>query len=89
MAYGLRYQLEIDWIPDGASPMTVPSAQKLRLQQTGIVQVPGGDSPSAANFNTAIGVTSGNVITNSMASDLQAQVLAALTRLQAWSTGGA
>ncbi len=88
MAYALRYQMEVVWVPDGAGPMTTPEAQKVRFQQTAIVQVPGADAPSAANFNTAIGVTAGNVIANSMASDLQAQVLAALTRLQGFATGG-
>ena len=88
MAYGLRYSLDVVWIGDGAGPMSVPSAQRLKLTQTAIVQVPGGDSPSAANFNTAIGVTSGNVIANSMASDLEAQVLANLTQIQGFATGG-
>ena len=88
MAFGLRYSMDIVWIGDGSGPMSVPSAQRLKLTQTAIVQVPGGDSPTAANFNTAIGVTSGNVIANSMASDLEAQVLANLTRIQGFSTGG-
>ena len=88
MAYGLKYSMEVVWIGDGASAMSVPSAQRKKFVQTSIVQVPGGDSPSAANFNTAIGVTSGNVIASSMASDLQTQVLAALTQLQGFSTGG-
>ena len=88
MAYGLRYSLDVVWIPDGAGPMTVPDAQRIKFVQSGIVQVPGGDAPSAANFNTAIGVTSGNVIANSMASDLEAQVLANLTRIQGFATGG-
>lgn len=88
MAYGLRYSLDVVWIPDGAGPMTVPDAQKLKLVQSAIVQVPGGDSPTQVNFNTAIGVTAGNVIANSMASDLQAQIATNLTRIQGWSTGG-
>ena len=88
MAYGLRYSLDVVWIPDGAGPMTVPDAQRIKFVQSGIVQVPGGDAPTAANFNTAIGVTSGNVIANSMASDLEAQVLANLTRIQGFATGG-
>ena len=88
MAYGLRYSLDVVWIGDGANAMSVPSAQKKKFVQSGIVQVPGGDSPTAANFNTAIGVTSGNVIANSMASDLEAQVLASLAQLQGFATGG-
>lgn len=88
MAYGLRYSLDVVWIGDGANAMSVPSAQKKKFVQSSIVQVPGGDSPTAANFNTAIGVTSGNVIANSMASDLEAQVLASLAQLQGFATGG-
>ena len=88
MAYGLRYSLDVVWIGDGANAMSVPSAQKKKFVQSGIVQVPGGDSPTAANFNTAIGVTTGNVIAGSMAADLQTQVLAALAQLQGWATGG-
>jgi hypothetical protein len=88
MAYAIKYSLDVVWIGDGASSMSVPAAQRLKLVQSSLVQVPGGDSPSQANFNTAIGVTSGNVITNSMASDLEAQIATNLTKIQAWSTGG-
>lgn len=80
MAYGLRYSLDVVWIPDGASAMTVPDAQRKKFNQSSIVQVPGGDSPTAANFNTAI---SGGMVT-----DLEAQVLASLGQLQGFSTGG-
>lgn len=88
MAYGIRYSMSVVFIPDGAGPMSVPDQQRKLFVQSSIVQVPGGDAPTAANFNTAIGVTSGNVIANSMASDLQAQVLANLTQLQGFATGG-
>lgn len=88
MAYALKYALEVYWVWDGAGMMTPSSgAQKKKLSQTAPVAVPGGDAPTAANFNTAIGVTTGNVIAGSMAADLQAQVLANLTQLQAWATG--
>jgi hypothetical protein len=88
MAYALKYSMEVVWIGDGASSMSVPSAQRKKFLQSAIVQVPGGDTPTAANFNTAIGVTSGNVIANSLASDLEAQVLANLGQLQGFATGG-
>ena len=88
MAYGIKYTMEVVWIGDGANQMSVPSAQKLKLFQSAIVQVPGADAPTQANFNTAIGVTSGNVIANSMASDLEAQIATNLTRIQAFATGG-
>lgn len=80
MAYGLRYSLEVCWIPDGAGPMSTPDSQRLKLVQSFIVQVPGGDAPSAANFNTAI--------TGGMTTDLEAQVLKNLTYIQGWATGG-
>lgn len=80
MAYGLRYSLDVVWIGDGANAMSVPSAQKKKFTQSSIVQVPGGDAPSAANFNTAI--------TGGMTTDLEAQVLANLAELQGFATGG-
>jgi hypothetical protein len=42
--------------------------------------VPGGDAPSAANFNTAI--------SGAMVTDLEAQVLANLSQIQGFATGG-
>lgn len=80
MAFGLKYSLNVVWIPDGANAMTVPDAQRKLFVQSSIVQVPGGDSPTAANFNTAI---SGGMVT-----DLEAQVLASLGQLQGFATGG-
>jgi hypothetical protein len=31
MAYIIKYALEVLWVPDGAGPLSVPSAQKLKL----------------------------------------------------------
>ena len=90
MAYALRYQLDVVWIADGAGPMTAATsnlntgtgagAQVKSLFQAAMVMVPGGDAPSAANFNTAI---SGTMVT-----DLEAQVLANLSAIQGYATGG-
>ena len=80
MAYGLKYSLNVVWIPDGAGSMTVPDAQRKLFVQSSIVPVPGGDAPTAANFNTAI--------TGAMTTDLEAQVLANLGQLQGFATGG-
>ncbi len=80
MAYGLKYSLDVVWLPDGAGAMTVPDAQRLKMMQSSIVLVPGGDAPTAANFNTAI--------TGAMTTDLEAQVLANLGQLQGFATGG-
>lgn len=80
MAYGIRYTLEVVYIGNGCNAESVPSAQRKKFTQTAIVQVPGGDAPSAANFNTAI--------TGGMTTDLEAQVLANLAQLQGFATGG-
>lgn len=29
--YLIRYVVEVDWVPDGAGPLSMPSAQKLKL----------------------------------------------------------
>lgn len=80
MVYVIKYSLNVEWVGDGCGPMSVPSAQKIRFAQTSPVLVPGGDSPSAANFNTAI--------TGGMTTDLEAQVLANLGQIQGFATGG-
>ena len=80
MAYGLKYTLDVVWLPDGAGAMTVPDAQRLKMTQSSIVLVPGGDSPTATNFNSAI--------TGGMTTDLEAQVLANLGQIQGFATGG-
>jgi hypothetical protein len=86
MAYILKYSLDVCWIGDGANQMSVPSAQRKKFVNSITVLVPGGDSPTAANFNTAIGASSPS--SGTMAYDLEAQVLANLTQLQGFSTGG-
>jgi hypothetical protein len=80
MAYVLKYTLNVEWLPDGAGPMTIPDAQKIRFFQSALAVVPGGDAPSAANFNTAI--------SGAMVTDLEAQVLANLSQIQGFATGG-
>jgi len=90
MAYAIRYQMDVVWIGDGLGPMGALTtslntgggggAQVKSFFQTTLVPVPGGDSPTAANFNTAI--------TGTMTTDLEAQVLANLGQLQGFATGG-
>lgn len=80
MPYVIRYALEVDYVAVGAGPMTVPAQQRKKFVQAAPVAVPGGESPTSANFNTAI--------TGGMTTDLEAQVLAALTQLQGFATGG-
>lgn len=91
-AYGVEVQVNVVWVPAGASAMTQAASQKKAffpsstsatgLPNTGmaaLVPVPGGSAPSAANFNTA---------TNNAISDIQTQIAAALTQLQGFATGG-
>lgn len=93
MAYALRYQMDVVWIGDGTGPMTALAgagagigvsggggAQVLSMFQSSLVQVPGGDAPSQANFNTAI--------TGGMTTDLEAQIATNLARIQAFASGG-
>lgn len=87
MSYGLRWSLDTVWIGDGVGAMEVPSAQRLKVSSgdtgqtwAGIVAVPGGDTPTAANFNTAI---SGTVVTN-----MEAAILANIGQIQGFATGG-
>ena len=80
MAYILKYTLNVEWLPDGAGPMTIPDAQKIKFVQASLVLVPGADAPTAANFNTAI--------SGAMVTDLEAQVLANLGQIQGFATGG-
>lgn len=80
MAYQIGYQLEVFWVPDGAGPMTQPIGSTKKFVQAQFQPVPGGDAPTAANFNTAI--------TGVMTTDLEAQVLASLAQLQGFATGG-
>lgn len=80
MAYGLKYTMSVVYIGDGSGPMSVPDAQVMKFTQSSIVQVPGGNAPSASNFNSAI--------TGGMTTDLEAQVLANLSQLQGFATGG-
>lgn len=86
--YVIKYSMSVHWVGDGANAMSVPVGATKKFVQSASVLVPGADAPTAANFNTAIGVTSGNVIAGSMAADLQAQVLANLTELQGFASGG-
>lgn len=78
--YVLKYSMTVAWVGDGAGPMSVPDAQVKRFFQATPVTVPGGNAPTAANFNTAI--------SGAMVTDLEAQVLANLGQLQGFATGG-
>ena len=89
MAYRLRYQLSVDWVGDGVSPgFNVATAQTKGFTQTIICVVPGGDSPTQGNFNTALSGSSSTPTAGSMSADLSAQIATALAQIQGFSTGG-
>lgn len=87
--YVLTGSVNISWLPDGGGPMTVPTAQTLKVlidyvpAQAGIaaapIAVPGGDAPSTGNLNTA--ATAFGTAVSTM---LQANV----TQIQNWASGG-
>jgi hypothetical protein len=88
MAYQLLYTVRVCFVPDGAGPMSVPSAQSFAFSQEQTIIVPGGNSPSLANFNTAMTSSSSTPAAGSMAADLNTQISADLATIQAWATGG-
>ena len=90
MAYRLRYTLNIDFVGDGAGPGFgfVSAAQTKGFTQTIICVVPGGDSPTQGNFNTALSGSSSTPTAGSMSADLSAQIATALAQIQGFSTGG-
>jgi hypothetical protein len=94
MSYQLRPQVFFDYLAVGAQALgTVPAQQVLLIGQQALqgiglatsnttlapVQVPGGESPSQANFNTAI---------DTLAANLKTAVALNLAQLQGFSTGG-
>lgn len=87
MAYFIKWSADVFWAADGANQMgQVPIAQVKRLNNdfganSGFVLVPGGDSPTGANFTTAattVGTNLGTAI----------NVAATLAQIQGFSTGG-
>lgn len=87
MAYALSFTATVKWIPDGAGPMSVPSAQVLQVTPSsngtvtfsGMVPIQGADTLTSANLTSA--GTSAGVQIGSAA-------FAYITQLQGWSTGG-
>lgn len=83
MAYQLYGQFTIAWVGDGASAMSVPSAQVLTVNIAPNLgssqQVPGGDAPSTTNVSTAC--------TNA-ATALAALLNAKIGQIQGFATGG-
>jgi hypothetical protein len=57
-------------------------------QATGYINVPGGDTPTQGNFNTALNGAAGTPTAPSMANDLAVAIAANLARIQGFATGG-
>ena len=91
--FGLRYKVDVVWVPAGAGGMQQADAQVLTffpsasnpaglgLPNVGMGQyssVPGGSAPTQANFDTAV---------NNMLTDIEAQIAANLARIQAFASG--
>lgn len=94
MSFRLKYQVVVEYIGNGSGPVSVPSQQIITLGQLGLdgiglqtyagqpigyQQVPGGNSPTQGNFDTA---------TTAMATDISTAIAANLTQIQAFATGG-
>ena len=91
MAYRIRYQLNVDWIPPGMglglniAPSTFPGMVAAGPAQTlAFFNSDSGSYPPNSNTFTAADVTN---LLNSMTTDLSAQMNAVLTRVQNFSTG--
>jgi hypothetical protein len=80
--------VKVTWVGDGTGQMAVPGAQSLTAAATSMLNnnslaivVPGGDSPTSANIQTActsLGTALGTFFTTA----------ANLATIQGWSTGG-
>jgi hypothetical protein len=89
MAYRIRYQLNVEYLPPGVGPMSGTGASLPGMAPTGV-------GPTKAFFNAAGGQTSPTFtatdVTNllaSMSTDLSTQMNAALAQVQGFATGGA
>ena len=95
MPFKLRYSVNVDFVGAGAGPMEALSPA---IQSSG-----GGSTGQTKEFVTsvtaipiALGAGSGQTLTagdvtnltNAMATDIAAQINAALTTINAWPTGG-
>lgn len=83
-AYVLKWRLEVCLLAAGAGPMEVPAQQTLIMNNDfggngGFVAVPGGASPTQANFNTAI---------TTAASNMETAVANNLAQIQGFASGG-
>lgn len=90
MSYRLRYQVQIDWVGDGIGAMEGSSGgQTISFSATvPVAFVPGANSPTQGNFNTALSGSSATPTSPSLSYDVATQIATKLAQIQAWSTGG-
>jgi len=86
--YLMTAKVTIGFAPDGADALTVPSAQSFEASYDiqgnaaqGFQLVPGGNSPTAGNINTA-------VVAIAAAISTYLQTAPVLAQIQGWSSGG-
>lgn len=84
--YLIKWRVEVCLVADGAGPMEVPAQQTLILNSdfganSGPVLVPGGSTPTGANFTTAATTVGTNIGT-------ALNVAAVLAQIQGFATGG-
>ena len=96
MSYRVRAEFYIDYVGDGVGPMEVPGSPTIKLltQFSGGTApplqgpiaastiVPGGNTPTQGNFNTAF-----TAVATDMQNQLSANGSALLTRIQGFATG--
>jgi len=87
MAYRLTYQCNVDWVGPGTGPMTGNLAPALPQGGRGGAQtIEFSNAQGGQNSNTFL---AGDIttLTNAMAADIAAQMMANITRIQNFSTG--
>ena len=88
MPYRLTYSCNISWVGAGLGPMTLPSAQTLKLsEKTGTS--PNGQNVAGAGAGGTVNGADVTTLTNAMAADIAAQLNLAtnLGIINGWITG--
>lgn len=89
MTYRLTYTVSVEYFGPGTGQVSAGAgAQVKTLTQSAFVLVPGGETPTLANFNTAMTGSSSTPAAGSMANDLNSQISANLSQIQGFATGG-
>jgi len=87
MAYRIRYSVNVDWVGEGVGPMTGNTAVALGSSPAGGAQtLQFQNAAGGQNSKTFTGADI-TTLTNAMAADMAAQMNAAITRIQNFSTG--